>query len=257
MNKGQKWITFDLDGTLMQNPFKKWVFPEIAETLADEIPDADIIDELVREHSVRMGERRYREAYDWDDMLNKVAACYGASHALSVERMVKQHSVVPKVYLLEEGIREVLRKLSDKGYALGIITNGLGKYQLPVLETLQLKDHFAKIVTPDHAGYAKPDLRTADPFTENGDELVAHVGDRVDHDVYFANRLGCLSFLIDRDMPEQVRCQSPKDRTQNESYVGILKEKWSKGNHLTIQIACEEITPSAALCTLEELPGLL
>jgi len=24
------WITFDLDGTLMQNPFGKWVFPEIA-----------------------------------------------------------------------------------------------------------------------------------------------------------------------------------------------------------------------------------
>ncbi|MGV2720150.1 UNVERIFIED_CONTAM: hypothetical protein PO554_27185, partial [Klebsiella pneumoniae] len=64
MNK--RWITLDLDGTLMQNPFGAWVFPEVASTVSRKLGrEHDIVAELIAEHEKRMALRQWVAAYDW------------------------------------------------------------------------------------------------------------------------------------------------------------------------------------------------
>lgn len=251
---GKKWLTFDLDGTLMQNPFGKWVFPEINETYAAATDHRDIVKDMVQEFKRRNDAKRYRESYDWDDILDTVCADGGLVNELNIVELVKKHAIPPKVYLLEEGIADILGELLAQGFALGVITNGFSCYQLPVLEALGISDVFQKIVAPDIVGSAKPDPRIGDDYMENG-SLIAHIGDRVDHDISFANRLGVPSILIDREMTEALKAMAPEARAQNDAYLKRCREKWERGTGSRPQDACD-YTPTAAIHTLKELADL-
>lgn len=69
----KKWITFDLDGTLMQNPFAEWVFPEIVSSINKHLSrDVDVQKMIVDEHRRRVRDNRTLEAYNWDDIVEKV-----------------------------------------------------------------------------------------------------------------------------------------------------------------------------------------
>ena len=66
----KKWITFDLDGTLMQNPFVDHVFPEIERRiLLKNNKLENIVGQLVTEHETRLKDGRTAAAYDWDDIV--------------------------------------------------------------------------------------------------------------------------------------------------------------------------------------------
>ena len=66
----KKWITFDLDGTLMQNPFVGHVFPEIERRILLENDKLEnVIGQLVVEHETRLKDGRTAAAYDWDDIV--------------------------------------------------------------------------------------------------------------------------------------------------------------------------------------------
>jgi FMN phosphatase YigB (HAD superfamily) len=215
----KKWITFDLDGTLMQNPFKHWVFPEIDEAVAKIRPECKAVQEMVLENERRMDNHLYPSAYDWDDILNQFLKKHGIELSLNIEELVKKHSQIPKVFLLEDGIPDVLKELKARGFSLAVITNGFYKYQYPVMESLGLACLFDEINTPDRVLCAKPDINMGKVLTETG-TIAAHVGDRVDHDVVFANHLGAKSILIDRHLPEDIAALPPVIRPM------MLKEEW-------------------------------
>ncbi|MDF2717685.1 MAG: haloacid dehalogenase, partial [Paenibacillus sp.] len=115
-------------------------------------------------------------------------------------QLVLKHSTAPKIYLLEETVIPTLLKLKELGFSLATVTNGFYKFQYPVMKRLGISGLFDEIVTPELAGCGKPDVGIFRGLQESG-QIVAHVGDRLDHDVYLANRSGIPSVLIYRDLP--------------------------------------------------------
>src|SRR4051794_18709688 len=130
----KKWITFDLDGTLMQNPFVSHVFPEIERQVLEQNNTLkNVVQELVIEHETRLNAGQYAKAYDWDDIVAHYVTTNKLGALIDVEKILKEYCVAPNVYLLEQDISRVLDELHHKGYLLAVVTNGFTKYQLPVM----------------------------------------------------------------------------------------------------------------------------
>ncbi|MED1796782.1 HAD family hydrolase [Brevibacillus nitrificans] len=255
MNK-KRWITFDLDGTLMQNPFGAWVFPEIAAAVSGRLGRPhDVVAEMVAEHETRMGSGRYVEAYDWDDILRERFRELGLSDPFEIEALVRKHSVYPKIRLLESGIQQALTDLRDRGYSLAAVTNGFYKFQAPVMEALGILDLFEEVVTPERAGAGKPDpaiLRQLDG------RIVAHVGDRLDHDVQLANRSRIAGLLIDRNLPEELKAISPDRRVQDPRGIRLLLNKGKREDKkATWNVLPNELLPAAMIHSVHEIQGIV
>jgi putative hydrolase of the HAD superfamily len=223
----KKWITFDLDGTLMQNPFGDWVFPEI-DRVAERYLDngQKIFPELVLEHRMRMSSGRIVEAYDWDNIVQEVFAKKGIQVKINVEELVRKHSVPPKVSLLEDNLIKGLQGLKEHGYSLGVVTNGFEKYQKPVMDALGLTKIFDVVITPEKVGYGKPQMEMVEELLHGGNEIIAHVGDRLDHDVVLANKLGVLSVLLFPTMSEAIKQTAISKRSERRDCLDWLREKW-------------------------------
>ncbi len=100
----RKWITFDLDGTLMQNPFGAFIFPEIIEKMLKlSKKPYDVYKALVNEHLVRMKTKQYVAAYDWDDIVATHLQEMNIDCEIDVEKLVKKHSEKPKSILIRKG----------------------------------------------------------------------------------------------------------------------------------------------------------
>ncbi|WP_035299249.1 HAD family hydrolase [Brevibacillus thermoruber] len=256
----KRWITFDLDGTLMQNPFGGWVFPEIAAAVAGWLGRPyDIVAELVREHERRLRQGRYVEAYDWDGMLAELLGRLGIRESVEIAAIVQKHAVPPKIRLLEAEVPAVLAALQAKGYALAAVTNGFYKYQNPVMKVLGLAEYIAAVVTPERAGAGKPDPAIFRPL---GGEVVAHVGDRLDHDVQLANRCGVFSVFVCRGLPEGLRAVDPRLRSRHDLMRQICLEKWKREGGAQTEgqgaaLLPAELLPQAVIGTIGELPSLV
>jgi len=85
----KKWITFDLDGTLMQNPFVGHVFPEI-ERLAKQLVGSheNVLEHILSEHFSRIGSNRLVEAYDWDGIVMAYLAERKIEQVIGVDQIV-------------------------------------------------------------------------------------------------------------------------------------------------------------------------
>lgn len=239
----KKWMTFDLDETLIKNPFEKWVFPEIKALLMDE-SDINIVRTLVSRHKALLEDEAYAAAYNWDEILQEVLTANNIPIHIDIETLVKKHAVVPKVYLLEDNIKETLLHLKECGFSLAVITNGLYKYQFPVLEALGIAGLFEEIITPTETGTGKPDMKMVEKLLGTG-ELIAHVGDRLDHDVSFSNQLGALSVLIDKNMPADIKTLLPEARNQALFY----SQRWK-------EFVSEDYCPRAIIYSINELRTL-
>ncbi|MBM7601906.1 FMN phosphatase YigB (HAD superfamily) [Virgibacillus halotolerans] len=249
----EKWITFDLDGTLMQNPFSKWVFPEIATNIqAGSKSEKDIQKLIINEHELRMSEKKVVQAYDWDDIVESVLSNMNIPEKVDVESIVKKHSFKPKIYLLEEEIIDNLEGLKNIGYNLAVLTNGYSKYQLPVMKELGLECVFDEIITPDICGYAKPNVGMVQSLNGEG-EVVAHVGDRIDHDIIMANQLGITSFFINRELPQYIEKVPVHKRNRCENILSICKDKWESENSLISIPFQNDCIPDIVVSSLEEL----
>ncbi|MFC8689135.1 HAD family hydrolase [Brevibacillus porteri] len=222
----KRWISFDLDGTLMQNPFGAWVFPEIAHVITGQLGrEHDIVSEMVTEHERRMSQGRYVEAYDWDDILVSRCNVLRIEKKLDIESLVRKHSVMPKVNLLEDGILQMLEETKKRGFSLAVVTNGFYKFQAPVMETLGLMEYFDEIVTPERVGTGKPDPAILQNLQG---EVIAHVGDRLDHDIQLANRSHVTSILIERKLPEELLLLQPQMRANDHRMRLFCLEKWRR-----------------------------
>lgn len=271
------WITFDLDGTLMQNPFAAWIFPEITNVVREQLRNGIDVDDdagfdmgklLYEEHRKRMEAGKTVRAYDWDDMLRQVLAELGAEQSIDiqVEQLVRKHAVPPtKVYLLEEGVKPVLEQLSQHGYRLAVATNGYYKYQFPVLEALGIAQYFERIVTPETAGGGKPDMHMLHAVRQHG-SIAAHVGDRLDHDVYMANQFGTASILVHRKLPQELQQLAPEQRMYEPAFVPICSQQLQRESQSLYtklfgdddgKELPEQIRPDFVIRSIHELPACL
>jgi putative hydrolase of the HAD superfamily len=98
----------------------------------------------------------------------------------------------------------LLRSLRDRGYRLGLLTNGSEVQQLDKLTVTGLTDAFDAVCVSERIGVQKPDPRAFTLLSEQlGVEPKAclFVGDDPERDVAGAQRAGMRTVLVDRVEP--------------------------------------------------------
>ncbi len=89
------------------------------------------------------------------DSLCKSRDCYDPE---KVESFAEEWEEIESDCLeLKLGVEEALKSLSDKGYPLGILTNGTERLQLMKLDKLGIRDYFDEVVISAKEGMRKPD----------------------------------------------------------------------------------------------------
>ena len=266
----------------MQNPFRRGVFPHVVRALepyasavaARETgtdPGRLVLKLIIDEARRRLQAGRMVEAYDWDDIVARVAADLasraGSSEALSqvprfdIAALVRHYCTVPGMIARLEGAYETLDALKGAGYTLAVVTNGYLKYQAPVLEALGLIDFFSAITTPEQAGAAKPMpgiFRMAWAGWREGRNLPIHVGDDIIHDAWGAKMAGGYSIWLRRDIPGCLRSLLPEDRPRATGFASIRDASFRATMAADAYGASPpDCRPDALICALGELPELL
>ncbi|PTX58308.1 FMN phosphatase YigB (HAD superfamily) [Melghirimyces profundicolus] len=244
-------ISFDLDHTLMINPFRKWIFPELEEWFRPRLPagSPSVLQRMAEEHRSRLKRKDFVRAYDWDDIWNRLTAEVGEPSPFTVEELVRRHATIGKVWRFSDAM-PALEELQSRGIPLVVATNGLEKYQRPVTDCLGLTPLFTDFHTPCKQGCAKPEA----DFFRSCPRPLLHVGDRLDQDILGANRSGAVSVWIHRDLPAEWRTLSPEERKKHPKWRHLLQEKLKKEG-------CEgpltpELEPDFPIMSLEELPAV-
>ena len=250
----KRWITFDLDGTLMQNPFAGWIFPELEEIVSAELKSSHAFKrQLMDEHERLLSEEQIVAAYDWDEICGRLMGELGINRTVDILEMVNRHSVAPKIFLLDDTVLPTLERLKKNGYSLAAVTNGFYKYQYPVMKELGLTDWLDEIVTPDRVGCSKPDVRMADGLLREG-KIAAHVGDRLDHDMVFARGLEVPGVLIHRGLPPSMKSLSPKERASCPELEPVLHELAANEKQREVFASLtEKFRPAYVIGELQEL----
>lgn len=286
----------------MQNPFRRGVFPHVvralepyASAIAARETGTDserlVLRLIIDEARQRLLEGRMVEAYDWDDIVARVAvdlasragALEAQSTALSgapsgvppvalpdvlpeiphfdIAALVRHYCTVPGMIARLEGAYETLNTLKSAGYALSVVTNGYLKYQAPVLEALGLFHFFSAIITPEQAGAAKPKpgiFHMAWAGWREGRNPPVHVGDDIIHDAWGAKMAGGYSIWLRRDIPGGLRSLLPEDRPRAADFASIRDASFRATMAAdAFGVSPGDCRPDALICALDELPALL
>ncbi len=263
----------------MQNPFRQGVFPHIGRELAQYVADSDEPDKavsrlVVGEARRRLFEGRLVEAYDWDDVVAKVAAdLYGQARtsalalppppSLDIAELVRYYCGLPGMVRSLPGAHEVLRSLKSRGHTLVVVSNGYHKYQLPVLRTLGLDVYFSDIYTPEQVGAAKPSPGIFHAAW-HGECAPVHVGDDIVHDAYGARAAGGYSVWLHRKAPEE-RPEGagevdvpPERRVECPSFADVRNRAFAATWAVeAFGVAPGDCVPHALIWDLMELPDLV
>jgi len=219
-----KAVFFDLDDTLYdtslqvksarENAVKAMVAAGLDSTEENAL---DTLREIVRKHG-----SNYPRHYD--ELLKKfkvkdpkiIAAGVVAYHDTKTAYLVPYADTIPTIL-----------RLRDRGYKIGVITDGVPVKQWEKLIRLGLKDMFHTVVVAERAGSQKP---SEEPFLKAARSLRLRpkecmmVGNRLDRDVEGASKAGMATVLLSQGR----EVQKPKNKRQEPDYIigglkGILK----------------------------------
>ncbi|MEM3403833.1 MAG: HAD family hydrolase [Nitrososphaeria archaeon] len=227
-NKYKAILFIDLDGTLVDFPFRKTVMPFVYEKISKKagIPVKKVRHLIVEEENKREILIR-NDRYDWDDITRTVARRLGIEWTHSLVKIIEE-SNLSKEFVYPES-KPTLEQLIRKGYLLYAATNGFYRYQNPVLEKLKLKQYFKAIITPDTVGHYKNEIGYFKPFLIDGLTPVM-IGDEYVYDVVYPKRFGLKTVWINK----------PK------------KSIWNVDEVSKVDISTEK--PDMTIRSIEELP---
>jgi FMN phosphatase YigB (HAD superfamily) len=257
-------ISFDLDGVVMQNAWNDGIEPRILEHLRNSPALLDLHpDEADRRGRAAIRGEWDRLAtagewvalYDWDSIYTSVSRSMGGEPAPDVAGLVEYFCGVEGMVRLLPGARTGLERLRDDGFSIVAITNGYHKYQWPVLTALGVAEYFERVITPDTAGYAKPDAR----LFASVPGLRAHVGDSLVWDILGANQAGVIAVWLDEELPAALRTLPIELRTSNDTFphhVAEVLDKtlWRRYHPEATPEACR---PDAVVVDLDEAAEVL
>lgn len=261
-------LTFDLDGTLIDSPFDRLVFPWVDREFAHRgVRGARALfrDEQLR----RFDDGRRREGFDWDDIARTVAAEQGVDWDHDLCAVMAGALAEPlRAFPPYPDVAGALDALCAQGFSLFVISNGYARYQRLTLELMGLGGYFAATLGPDTIGCAKPDPKVfAAPELQA--PVTAHVGDLLTQDVAAARGAGVPAVLVIRpDMaaPGYAPCadHSPGERPRMLLESGWLAAQLEK-EHRYLGRAAPDVAltvdhaacPDAVVLNLGELPALV
>jgi FMN phosphatase YigB (HAD superfamily) len=222
-------VSFDLDGVIMRGPWSSTIRPRIwahlalspeLAHLAEEQREQHIWQAVRAEHERRLAERDFVGAWNWQHIYEEVNRGLRGEPVPDVATIVRAACQVENAIALLPGAWTGLQRLVREGVRLIATTNGYHAYQWPVLEQLGVAEFFEAVVTPDVAGFAKPDPRIFGVVPG----LRAHVGDILMHDVLGANLAGLDSVWLHAELPDEFVALAPRDRPSAPGFVAFLTE---------------------------------
>lgn len=238
-------LFFDLDGTLMVNPFTSVIFPAIVEEMTRKTGLSEAFYELILdEHDARLDNplENLPLTMDWEDIFQVVASRYGVALETNAETLVVQHAAPPHTSILDNALEVLAELVSEPHRKLIVSTMGLSKYQFPVIQALGLYDFFSDFLTPDRTGYLKFHPEFYQTYADSP-ALKIHVGDRYDHDCVYPHQFGAKT-IMRLPLPELAELD-PFERPQLLTHqVHLLPE-------------FPEILPDAVIVNLAELPSVV
>jgi FMN phosphatase YigB (HAD superfamily) len=172
-----------------------------------------------------------------------------------VATIVREACQIEDAIALLPGAWTGLQRLASAGIRLVATTNGYHAFQWPVLERLGVADFFEAVVTPDVAGFAKPDPRVFGVVPG----VQAHVGDVLLHDVLGANLAGIEAIWLDDKLPEALSALSPRQRTVAPGFDAYLRSTFEQSRYRAFhpEATLALCTPTAVVRDVEEAADLV
>jgi FMN phosphatase YigB (HAD superfamily) len=237
----QSVIFVDLDNTIIEG-FDSEVFPRILGELSEKSGQG--LDE-VRHLVLKENRDRQRNpdipathAMDWDDIIDTVAERLGVQLERSAWEVFKAYAGPPYSEVLDNAYT-VLQELRCPHRAIVAATKGLSKYQITVLNALNLTPLFDGILTPDSNGALKKDAAFYGRWPELAD-LKIFVGDHYEDDVLAPSQSGFKTVWKPPRIQNNGAELSPFDRPKEYSYPN---------GH--------SVYPDAIILSLQELPEVI
>ncbi|AKG35092.1 HAD family hydrolase [Paenibacillus durus] len=194
-------LLFDLDNTLMDRDytFRSFSTQFVAHFLGHLGPDRQL--EIVEDIIIRDADG-YR---DKDGFFRELSEVLPWREAVSAEDIRAFYDLNYSRHgaLMKHAV-ESLGYLQERGYAMGLLTNGKSEIQHAKIDLLGLRGHFKSIVISGEAGISKPDpaiYRLAlDRLGYDSQETV-FIGDHPVNDIWGAGRAGMRGVWLRRNHP--------------------------------------------------------
>ena len=149
----------DADGTLWHTNPAELALHDVAKELSKCSPlsVSELYTQLIHEQTRRLLERRFLEAFDWENIVVTVSKKYCDSISekdiINVFRAGVEKNKHAK---LLDGVIEVLRYAKECNIPVVVVSNGLKQYIVPVIEATGLDKYVDHIVTPDTVKSPRP-----------------------------------------------------------------------------------------------------
>lgn len=204
------WISFDLDGTILDWPFGQVVF----KPLRDSHGTPELHEAFRLEFRNRFAGSAPVSAFDWDDIHQQITAQLEHAPLPRILELAEQGDWT-RTELIYPDTKPALEQLEKMGYKSVVGTNGLAQYQRVALEKLGIS--VPHVIAPDTVGFVKPQAEFLTTFhTLEPDGVIGvHVGDLLAQDVMSANRAKVTAVWIWRDMPTDLRAIPVSDRPRD------------------------------------------
>jgi len=209
-------LFIDLDNTVLANPFEAAIFPRVTDKISDE---TGVPADLIKEMLLRENEHRKNHAidpplaFDWDDIARTVARRLGVEFDLSIEQLVEEYARPPYISLLENAEVGICRVKRPHRLVVAA-TNGLSKYQLPVLRALGIDGLFDGFLAPDLTNALKGHRDFYGSLLDEV-EITVSVGDTYEDDIVGPKKLGMHTVLVDRSVDSRSKKLSPFERARD------------------------------------------
>jgi len=210
-----RWLTFDLDGTLADWPFRHLMQPYVQPLLAQ----PTIRQALREEYQRRLSLGDPTGVYDWGGIYQAVR------EKLGLQQVFPNISKVLSEAEFESGMvyRDVptgLAAFRAQGYGIAVATNGLARYQQVLVDKLGIT--YDLMLAPDISQALKPDPAFWNPVRSRASDTIVHVGDLLSQDVWGANSAGFTAVWIWRTMPEEWRATPVTERTRHSGLASVI-----------------------------------
>ncbi len=247
-------VVLDIDGVILRrNPVSYVIRSILAEVAFSRGLCFDYLYYLFSEEfkaRVRCG--RFIEAFNFQLLLENLLGRLGVRDIPLIENLINECLKPPFL----EVYKDAIKFLKEADCVKLALTNGLSKFQIPILEASDVARYFADILTPDIIGFAKPDERVYKYLIGkfHNDNIVV-VGDRLFFDISVAHKLGLTSILVARRMPEYLNkipwSARGESRDMKVFLNKIYRTEASRYGYF------DYIEPNYVIKTLYELPEII
>ncbi|HLC63315.1 MAG TPA: HAD family hydrolase [Candidatus Nanoarchaeia archaeon] len=234
-----KIALFDLDETLVRAECRNYALEVICQDISKKtkIPVKILSNSLIQ---IWHQEKDPRKKYDWDQHIKKLCSEVKVEFIYNYETSIKKNINKAKLF---PDVLPLLKYLKKNKYKICIITNGLKKYQYPIMKKLGLLKYISKVYSP-HQGFLKPDPRIFNNELKNK-QVSFYADDQLYQGVFLARKIHTKSILIDRKFKAKNLNSYLRNKLSNE-----LKER-------RFDVSLKHLTPDYIVNDLRKIIKIL